>query len=121
MCSEVAGVGEVYVYIEHGVSLPILGNAGDMEAHMTEDIGFNYDDGEDADNEMEEDEDVEDGELEPEENNEEHEGEENADNDNIGEEADIEANGPPSENEADIVGEGVVDPRFAYLFANVEA
>ncbi|KAF3543249.1 hypothetical protein DY000_02005413 [Brassica cretica] len=34
MCLEVAEVGEVYVYIEHGVSQPIMGNASDIEAHL---------------------------------------------------------------------------------------
>ncbi|XP_013634058.1 PREDICTED: uncharacterized protein LOC106339738 isoform X2 [Brassica oleracea var. oleracea] len=50
MCSEVAEMGEVYVYIEHGVSQPIMGNASDVE-------------------EEEEEEEVSDGELGPEEKN----------------------------------------------------
>ena len=41
-CSEVKEVGEVCVYIIHGVSPPIMGNVADIEAHV--------DDDEDADN-----------------------------------------------------------------------
>ena len=47
-CSEVKEVGEVYVYIIHGVSPPIMGNVANIEAHV--------DDDEDADNEKEEEE-----------------------------------------------------------------
>lgn len=61
MCSEKAEVGEVYVYVEHGVSPPILENVCDIDAHLA-----GGDDGEDADIEREEEE-VSDGELDPEE------------------------------------------------------
>ncbi|KAF2560319.1 hypothetical protein F2Q70_00016333 [Brassica cretica] len=125
MCSEVAEVGEIYVYIEHGLSPPIMGNASDIEAHLA-----GGDDGEDADNEKEdekEEEEVSDGELGPEENNddevgndENRESESEYENGNAGEEHVNERDGQPSEDEAEIVGDGAVDARFKNLFASAE-
>ncbi|XP_013616708.1 PREDICTED: uncharacterized protein LOC106323085 [Brassica oleracea var. oleracea] len=126
MCSKVAEVGEVYVYIEHGLSPPIMGNASDIEAHLA-----GGDDGEDADNEKEdeeEEEEVSDGELGPEENNddevgndENRESESEYENGNAGEEHVNERDGQPSEDEAEIVGDGaVLDARLKKLFASAE-
>lgn len=136
MCEEVASVGEVYFYIEHGISHPCLGNVGDIPAYVIDDrVDAGVDAGADADNEQEEEdneeEDVPDGELEPEENNDEDGGndeefvnDENREAESEGEEGanevDSQVHAQPSEDEAEIVGEGAVDPRFDRFFANAE-